>query len=59
MKEKLTGEFDPAMKSKHRVTVIALTHTKPINHRKVTAFLEKQGGGTVKVHTYKNAVIDK
>lgn len=57
MKENIQGEFHPAQKSKHRVTVIAISHTKPINQRKITSFLRKLAGGTVKVLTYKNAVL--
>lgn len=45
------------MKSKHRMTVIAIEHTKPINRRKIEDFLLKQGGKTVKLVTYKNAKI--
>jgi len=57
MKEILEGEFFPAQKSKQRVTVIGIEHTKPINRKKVVDFLKKQAGGTVKVATYKNAII--
>lgn len=58
MKEKIQGEFYPSNKSKHRVTVIGIEHTKPINQKKITDFLTKLAGGTVKVMTYKNTEFD-
>lgn len=58
MKEKITGEFYPAKKSKHRVTMIVVSHTKPINQKKIISFLLKQAGQTVKIETYKNAIVD-
>lgn len=44
--------------SKHLVTLVTVSHTKPINHQKITDFLLELTGGTVQVVTYKNATID-
>lgn len=55
-KEILDGEFYPAAKNKHRVTLIGFLHTKPINRAKIEAFLLKQAKGTVAIYTYRNAI---
>ena len=59
MAEKLQGEFFPSQKSKYRVTLIAFSHTKPINQKVITDFLLKQAGGTVLIETWKNAIVAK
>ncbi len=59
MKEKLSGEFYPSMKSKHRVTIICLEHTRPVNQRRIEAFLKKLSGGSVKVMVYKNGKVSE
>lgn len=60
IKETIDGEFFPSRKSKHKVTVIGIAHDVPINRRKVEDFfiLLVKGRATVKIVTYKNAVID-
>lgn len=58
-KEHIDGEFYPSKKSKHRVTVIGIMHTTPLNRRKIEDFFIELGKGTaaITIVTYKNAKI--